>query len=75
MTEQTKKRGEAQGWPLVALLCATQVLNMLDNATFPALIPVVQPQWGLSGTEAGWISGIYYAGYVGAVPKSREVWA
>jgi len=62
------RRGELRGWPLVALLCATQVLNMLDNATFPALIPVFQPLWGLSGTEAGWVSGIYYAGYAAAVP-------
>ena len=36
---------ETRGWWLVALLCATQVLNMLDNATFPALIPVFQPLW------------------------------
>lgn len=62
------RRGEARGWWLLALLCATQVLNMLDNATFPALIPVFQPLWGLSGTEAGWVSGIYYAGYAAAVP-------
>jgi len=61
-------RRQARGWGLVALLCATQVLGMLHNATFPALIPVFQPLWGLSGTEAGWISGIYYAGYAAAVP-------
>src|SRR3546814_21143676 len=41
---------------------------MLDNATFPALIPVFQPLWSLNGTEAGWVSGIYYAGYAAAVP-------
>jgi MFS family permease len=68
MTEVTERRGGARGWPLLALLCATQVLNMLDNATFPALIPVFQPLWHLSGTEAGWVSGIYYAGYAAAVP-------
>lgn len=66
--ESRQRRGEARGWPLLALLCATQVLNMLDNATFPALIPVFQPLWALSGTEAGWVSGIYYAGYAAAVP-------
>jgi MFS family permease len=66
--EKTGKRDELRGWPLVTLLCATQVLNMLDNATFPALIPVFQPLWALSGTEAGWVSGIYYAGYAAAVP-------
>ena len=68
MTETTQRRGAARGWGLVALLCATQVLGMLHNATFPALIPVFQPLWGLSGTEAGWVSGIYYAGYAAAVP-------
>jgi len=62
------KRREARGWALVALLCATQVLGMLPNATFPALIPVFQPLWGLSGAEAGWVSGTYYAGYAAAVP-------
>ncbi len=59
---------ELKGWWLVALLCLTQVLGMLSNATFPALIPVFQPLWGLSNTEAGWVSGIYYAGYTAAVP-------
>ena len=68
MTVRTERRGEARGWWLVALLCTTQVLSMLHNATFPALIPVFQPLWDLSGTEAGWVSGIYYAGYAAAVP-------
>src|SRR3546814_8089530 len=66
--ESEERRGELRGWWLVALLCVTQVLSMLDNATFPALIPVFQPLWSLSGTEAGWVSGIYYAGYAAAVP-------
>lgn len=37
-------------------------------ATFPGLLPIIQPEWGLSNTEAGWISGVYFAGYVAAVP-------
>lgn len=41
---------------------------MLGNATFPALIPEFRTLWGLSNTEAGWIGGVYYAGYVAAVP-------
>jgi MFS family permease len=41
---------------------------MAAFATFPALVPVFQPEWSLSNTEVGWISGIYYAGYVVAVP-------
>ncbi|MGD1877304.1 MAG: nitrate/nitrite transporter [Kiloniellaceae bacterium] len=68
MTRNSEGGRAAGGWTLVALLCTTQVLGMLHNATFPALIPVFQPLWGLSGTEAGWVSGIYYAGYAAAVP-------
>ncbi len=53
---------------LTAVLCVAEVLGMLGNATFPALIPEFRALWGLSNTEAGWISGVYYAGYVAAVP-------
>src|SRR5260370_1415687 len=48
---------------LVAVLCITSVLGMLGFSSFPALLPEFQRDWGLSNTEAGWISGIFYAGY------------
>ncbi len=35
---------------------------------FPALLPVFFAEWGLTNTEAGWIAGIYFAGYAAAVP-------
>lgn len=53
---------------LVALLCVTSVLGMLGFSSFSALLPEFQRDWGLSNTEAGWISGIFYGGYVAAVP-------
>ncbi len=53
---------------LVAAICAAEILGMATFATFPALIPVFQPAWSLSNTEVGWISGVYFAGYVAAVP-------
>lgn len=53
---------------LVALLCLTEVLGMLGSSSFPALLPEFQAEWSLSNTEAGWISGIFFAGYVAAVP-------
>lgn len=53
---------------LVAILCTTSVLGMLGTSSFPALQPEFAALWGLSNTEAGWISGIYFAGYVVAVP-------
>ncbi|MEZ5590704.1 MAG: MFS transporter [Gammaproteobacteria bacterium] len=40
---------------------------MLTFATFPTLLPGFQQEWSLSNTEAGWISGIYFFGYVLAV--------
>jgi predicted MFS family arabinose efflux permease len=36
--------------------------------TFPAVLPQVSSAWQLSATEAGWIGGIYFAGYALAVP-------
>lgn len=54
--------------PFVIAMCLAEVLGMLSFGTFQALIPTFQSAWGLSNTDAGWISGIYFAGYVGAVP-------
>ncbi len=53
---------------LIVVFVVALVLVMLGNASFPALIPTFQSEWALSTTEAGWISGIYYAGYAVAVP-------
>lgn len=41
---------------------------MAGFATFPALLPTFVGVWQLTNTEAGWISGVYFAGYMGAVP-------
>ena len=41
---------------------------MVGFGTFPALLPGFIAEWRLSNTEAGWINGIYYAGYLAAVP-------
>ena len=54
--------------PFVIAMCLAEVLGMLSFGTFQALIPTFKSAWGLSNTDAGWISGIYFAGYVGAVP-------
>lgn len=53
---------------VVALACLAQVLSLANNATFPALIPLFQAEWGLSNTRAGWIGGIFFAGYLAGVP-------
>ncbi len=52
---------------LIATVCVIEALGMSAFATFPTLIPLFQQAWGISNTGAGWISGIYFAGYVAAV--------
>ena len=41
---------------------------MLGAATFPALLPIFLDEWSITSTEAGWLNGIYYLGYLAAVP-------
>ena len=53
---------------LLVTLCIAQVLAMTSFANFAVLLPDFMVLWDLSNTEAGWIGGIYYAGYVMAVP-------
>lgn len=54
--------------PFVIAMCLAEVSGMLGFGTFQALIPDFQSAWAISNTDAGWNSGIYFAGYVGAVP-------
>ncbi len=53
---------------LIAVLTATSILGMLGSSSFAALLPEFESLWGLSNTEAGWISALFFAGYVVAVP-------
>src|SRR5690606_12041293 len=53
---------------LVVVMCAAEVLTMLGFSAFAALLPFFRDLWGLSDTEAGWISGIFFAGYTASVP-------
>lgn len=53
---------------LLVILCAAESLSMASFANFAVLLPEFTVLWSLSNTEAGWIGGIYFAGYVFAVP-------
>lgn len=53
---------------LVLPLCLAEVLTMLGVFTFPALLPAFMGEWALSNTQAGWISGVYFAAYAVAAP-------
>lgn len=53
---------------IIATTFVGQVAGMTGFVSFPALQPEFQRLWSLSDGEAGFISGIYFAGYVFAVP-------
>jgi predicted MFS family arabinose efflux permease len=53
---------------LVALLCAAQVLVQIGAFFWPALLPRMIPLWGLTNSEAGWITAAFYAAYIVGVP-------
>ncbi|PYO11656.1 MAG: MFS transporter [Candidatus Rokuibacteriota bacterium] len=52
----------------VVVMCAAQACAQIGAFGVAALIPTLIPAWSLSNTEAGWISGIYYAAYTLVVP-------
>lgn len=53
---------------LVACVCAAQVFAQIGAYTWPALLPGFIAEWRLSNSEAGWVTGVFYAAYVLAVP-------
>jgi len=48
-------------------MCLAQVLGMTGFMTYPALLPQLQAAWTLSNAAAGWITAVYFIGYLGAV--------
>ncbi|WP_305041260.1 MFS transporter [Geoalkalibacter sp.] len=53
---------------LVLLLCVAEILSMTGFATYPALLPVMQAHWSLNNSQAGLVSGVFFAGYMVATP-------
>jgi MFS family permease len=52
----------------IICICFAEIFSMAGTMYFPALLPSFRKEWGLSNTEAGWINGIFYAGYAAFVP-------
>jgi MFS family permease len=53
---------------LTATMCLAEALSMTGFAAYTTLLPQLQHEWQLSNASAGAIGGIYYAGYLLAVP-------
>lgn len=55
-------------WQIIGWLCLAHVASMTVFSTYPALLPQLQVEWSMSNTEAGFVSGLFFAGYMAAVP-------
>ncbi|MEK6592489.1 MAG: MFS transporter, partial [Pseudomonadota bacterium] len=53
---------------LTLTVCLAEALSMTGFAAFTTLLPQLQREWSLSNSEAGAVGGIFYAGYMLAVP-------
>jgi MFS family permease len=54
--------------PFVRAIVLAQVLTQIGAFALPALLPGFIARWHLSGTESGWLVGIFFAAYVATVP-------
>ncbi len=68
---------EKHAWPerprpgsgtFILAIVSAQVLTQIGAFALPALLPGHIARWHLSGTEAGWLVGSFFAAYVAAVP-------
>lgn len=57
----------ARGLAPVYLLLGAHILSMLGFSTYAALLPELRDAWGMSNSEAGVVSGMFFAGYIGTV--------
>jgi MFS family permease len=49
-------------------MCGAHVASMTGFSTYATLLPQLQDEWGMNNAEAGFISGMFFAGYMAAVP-------
>jgi MFS family permease len=56
------------GTALIVVFAIAQVLSLSAFGAFPGLLPLFLDLWSLSGSEAGWINGLYFTAYMAAVP-------
>ena len=53
--------------PIVAAICAAEILGLAGFSIIPALLPQFIDAWSLTNTQAGWLAEIVSAGYMLAV--------
>jgi MFS family permease len=53
--------------PVVAAICAAEILSLTGFSIVAALLPQFIEAWSLTNTQAGWLAGMVTAGYMLAV--------
>jgi predicted MFS family arabinose efflux permease len=59
---------QARPWHVIAWMCLAHILSLAGFSTYPSLLPGLREAWAMSGAEAGLLSGLFFAGYMVAVP-------
>ena len=49
-------------------MCAAHGASMAGISTYATLLPRLQDEWGMNNSQAGFVSGAFFAGYMAAVP-------
>jgi MFS family permease len=49
-------------------MCVAHVASMAGIASYATLLPRLQDEWGMNNSQAGFVSGAFFAGYMAAVP-------
>ena len=53
---------------MTVVMCMAEAFSMSGFACYTTLLPELMKEWTLSNAEAGLIGGIFYSGYMVAVP-------
>ena len=49
------------------VLIVAHIFSMLGFSTYPALLPGLQAEWGMSNSQAGIVGSVLFAGYIATV--------
>jgi MFS family permease len=49
-------------------MCGAHVASMTGFSSYATLLPGLQNEWAMNNAQAGFISGMFFAGYMAAVP-------
>lgn len=52
----------------IAWMCAAHVVTMPGFGAYATLLPRLQQEWETNNSQAGFVSGAFFAGYMAAVP-------